>query len=535
MPTAPATRHARLDQATLLLLAGLATTAAADTILVPQQVPTIQAAIEAAHPGDRVLVSAGQWTGPIDLLGKAIVLESVDGPAATVLDGLGQLGFVVVASGVDGGTAEIRGFTITGGVGEPGSLGGGPGGGVLVEGGSVRLLDCVVVGNSGISGGGVAAVGASLVIEGSRLEANHALIGGGLAVEGGSIALSDTVFDSNSAVSFGGGAAFLGADVVVADSRFSGNVAGSFGGGVYANASSLSIARVAIVDNGRTIASEGGSFSTHPIGGGGLYTTASTGRIEASRILRNQGAFGAGAYFAGSGSVALVNALVAENGRVCDCAIGAIYANGSSPAIVNSTIVENGGFVGVFTTFGAFPTVANSIVAGAVDGSVPQQSFGGNGVASVRYSLLQGILFAADAGPGTAFLASAVGLDPANDYAPLAGSPAIDAGDNGALPADVATDLLGLARFIDDPNTPDTGVGKGPIVDIGAIEFSGGAPQSVVGDMDGDGLVGPSDLAMLLAAWGPCGGCVADLTGDGVVDGADLLVMLAHWGGSKGG
>ena len=55
----------------------------------------------------------------------------------------------------------------------------------------------------------------------------------------------------------------------------------------------------------------------------------------------------------------------------------------------------------------------------------------------------------------------------------------------------------------------------------------------VEGDLDGDGLVGPSDLSMLLAAWGATGGdaCAsrADLDGDGVVSGADLPRLLAAW------
>ncbi len=51
------------------------------------------------------------------------------------------------------------------------------------------------------------------------------------------------------------------------------------------------------------------------------------------------------------------------------------------------------------------------------------------------------------------------------------GSPCVDAGDNGAVPASVTTDLDGNPRFFGDPLTPDTGVGTAPIVDMGAYEF----------------------------------------------------------------
>ena len=48
------------------------------------------------------------------------------------------------------------------------------------------------------------------------------------------------------------------------------------------------------------------------------------------------------------------------------------------------------------------------------------------------------------------------------------------------------------------------------------------------GDVDGDGIVNATDLALLLAAWDSAD-LTADLTGDGTVDAADLSVLLAHW------
>ncbi len=51
-------------------------------------------------------------------------------------------------------------------------------------------------------------------------------------------------------------------------------------------------------------------------------------------------------------------------------------------------------------------------------------------------------------------------------------------------------------------------------------------------DLDGDGAVNGADLAVLLAAWGPCppkGSCPADLDGSGAVDGGDLAALLSAW------
>jgi len=50
------------------------------------------------------------------------------------------------------------------------------------------------------------------------------------------------------------------------------------------------------------------------------------------------------------------------------------------------------------------------------------------------------------------------------------GSPCTDAGDNTLVPAGITTDRNGLARFVDDPDAPNLGVGPGPIIDIGAHE-----------------------------------------------------------------
>ena len=60
----------------------------------------------------------------------------------------------------------------------------------------------------------------------------------------------------------------------------------------------------------------------------------------------------------------------------------------------------------------------------------------------------------------------------------------------------------------------------------------------VLGDSSNDGVVGPADLAILLASWGPCpppeeGSCLADIAplgkGDGVVGPADLALLLSNW------
>ena len=49
-------------------------------------------------------------------------------------------------------------------------------------------------------------------------------------------------------------------------------------------------------------------------------------------------------------------------------------------------------------------------------------------------------------------------------------------------------------------------------------------------DLDGNAIVGASDLLSLLASWGQCKGCPADFDGNGTVGASDLLALLANWG-----
>ena len=54
--------------------------------------------------------------------------------------------------------------------------------------------------------------------------------------------------------------------------------------------------------------------------------------------------------------------------------------------------------------------------------------------------------------------------------------------------------------------------------------------QACVGDLDGDNLVGVSDLLAIIEAWGPCTNCSADIDNDGAVNVNDLLYIVGNWG-----
>ena len=52
---------------------------------------------------------------------------------------------------------------------------------------------------------------------------------------------------------------------------------------------------------------------------------------------------------------------------------------------------------------------------------------------------------------------------------------------------------------------------------------------SCIGDLNHDGQVNATDLAIVLGSWGAKGG-PADLTGDGVVGEADKAMVMKYWG-----
>jgi hypothetical protein len=178
----------------------------------------------------------------------------------------------------------------------------------------------------------------------------------------------------------------------------------------------------------------------------------------------------------------------------------------------------------------ASTTLTNCILWENLDSSGNGETAQIDGFASttvtVNYSCIQG--WTGNLGGNGNF-----GLDPIFVSAPQgqykldSGSPCIDSGNNVVVPIAVSIDLGGDPRFIDDPDTPDTGIGVPPIVDRGAYEYQ--LPSPCPADVNGDGEVDVADLLIILALWGsaePLG----DVNGDGIVDVQDLLEVLSAWG-----
>ncbi len=172
--------------------------------------------------------------------------------------------------------------------------------------------------------------------------------------------------------------------------------------------------------------------------------------------------------------------------------------------VVNCTFVGNqadqGGAISAGPGVGTNVAVDNSILWN----NSPEQIAG---QVSVQYSLVQGGWDGAGNSEEDPMFVDPDGPDndpdtwEDNDYRLSAGSPCIDAADNTSVPEGVFTDLDGNPRFVDDPNTLDTGVGNCLIVDMGSYEFQEGTTDCIVGPVEFSafrGFYDSGDLGSLL-------------------------------------
>jgi len=95
--------------ASFLILTAFASVSAAKTIYVPDDYLTIQSAVNAASPGDTIIVRDGLYKEHV-IVNKQLTIKSERGYANCVVNGEGSDVFALYADGI-----RIEGFTITGG------------------------------------------------------------------------------------------------------------------------------------------------------------------------------------------------------------------------------------------------------------------------------------------------------------------------------------------------------------------------------------------------------------------------------------
>jgi len=210
--------------------------ASANTIHVPGDQATIQAAIDAAVNGDTVLVSDGTYTENIDFKGKAITVKSVNGASVTIIDG-NAANTVVTFSTQETADSVLDGFTIRNGAVSSGTF---TGSGIYVGGASPTIKNNIITNNSGCQGSGIDVQFASPVIQGNTITNNKqagcsgGTGGGGILIGGASAPqiLNNTISGNSTGVDGGGISLFAAGTPTISGNIISGNTAAGVGGGI---------------------------------------------------------------------------------------------------------------------------------------------------------------------------------------------------------------------------------------------------------------------------------------------------------------
>lgn len=495
----------------LLTIASRSSTAA--TLRVPEDFPTISAAIAAAEGADEILVGPGEYHELLDLSNRPLQLRAAFGPATTILDGQGA-GPIVTWSNAPP-RSLLEGFTIRNGRGPDGAdggalpgvlsgLDGGPG--ALRVSGNLLVRDCIFLNNIGGEGGD----GANASASPGAPAGNGGLGGPGVATVSNSVGFLWCTFSGNRGgaggragrglpgVSGAGQAGVGGPGVLLLNTiapmdvhlcRFSQNLGGVGGRG--ANASVL-----ANMVTSPSLGGRGGPGALLALGGSPL--TLASCLLDQNRGGRG-GNGGDGLILPNSGVVPGVVGGVGGSGAITALSIAVTLGNCTSAA----NAAEAGGANGAFYT-GEVAARGPGLASGGPVLTVRNNILWSNSTpvfstpSSISYSGMNG----GAAGAGNVNLTASPF---AYGYRLSIFAPCIDSASSIDLSFDrldcdsdlnsfelLPQDLGRALRVIDAPGIANTGSGPPPPVDMGAYEYFGFAPAP--GDMNCDGRVDNFDI-----------------------------------------
>lgn len=435
--------------------------AAAATLAVPTDYPSITAALQVAADGDRIEVAEGIYTEDLDITdGPAVEIAGAGTDRTVFTQGDGSTLWLLVDTAltlsdltIDAGGARRclsvhEGSTVIGRNLALVNGAYGSGAGVHVDGSSrFELYDGLIDGGVDLGGGGGALRiegGGSALLERVTITDNHASAVGGGIWSAGALTVRGSTFRGNSA-SYGGQLACVGAGAVctVEDTVFDAGMAIG-GGAVYGEGASITLANSALCSNAA-------------IGTAGLETSAHGGAV-----------------FGQDAALTLTNVTLYAN--TADDRGGAVFVDGGSADLVNNTFLANeatgeGGALAAIDVDASLLHVVNNLVVDNVSAGVAVSTSGANGgynlfFANVPDDAAPGPLATDVRGddPGLTDPRRAAPDDPCGAWIPDADGPAIDEGD----PA------------LSDPD--------GTRSDIGAT----GGPD-VARDQDGDGALDGTD------------------------------------------
>ena len=272
------------------------------SIWVPDFYPDIQTAINNAVTRNVITVRKGTYTGPnnknLDFGGRAITVEGEGCPAVTIIDCENSGRGFYFHSG-EGPNSIVDGLTITNGGGTGVTLGGG----ILCEGSSPSIMNCIITANLAKTGGGIhLRMGSDAVIDNCLISDNTATPGSGAGIycyESEPV-INSCAIEDNSTTQYGGGVYCSNMTVPLKSPSFNlcrveGNTAQSGGGFYIREYSSIVINDCLITGNKTTVGAGGGILCGS--NGTGTSPTITNCTISGNTAKTLGGAVGSAACF----------------------------------------------------------------------------------------------------------------------------------------------------------------------------------------------------------------------------------------------
>ena len=409
----------------------------------------IPAGVEVYGGFDATEPSLADRSGLFELTVLSGDLNGDDGPGFT---GMGDNSYHVVRTAGVGAASTLDGFLIRAGNADGGAPLQDRGAGLWVTFPLTVANVTLRANRAGGAGGGLYAQQTVTSLDACVFDGNLTLgTGGGLAQESGVLSLNRCSFLANRADR--GGGLHTDGSTALAECFLDGNQAAVSGGALEADGAVLEVRRSLFSNNATDLGAAGE--------GGAVATLDTSGSLRSCLFANNSALVGGGLHAGAGGSpqvLTLDNATVYGNVALGSAGGGGVHSTGGALTVRNSILWENSGTAGV--DFAA--QIGGSALQ--ADHSCIQKMSSAEAQALGSGNLSQDPLLRAPLG------ADGVLGTPDDDLRLGKGSPCIDAGENAALPG-AEFDFGGLARFVDDPGTVDTGLGAPPVVDLGSHEY----------------------------------------------------------------